>query len=168
MSIFQELGYGLQKFNSKILNKLDALKGNPKSIAAGFATGAAVSFTPFVGFHALVALIIAKINKQNGTAAILGTIVGNPWTFPIIWYADFYCGEFFLNKEITANHIDFIVVFKELFHAVIMLDFDRFFSDIYPIFLPMLVGCVPFCIIVWIVLSRLIAKTLTQEQLDGE
>jgi len=167
MSIIHQMEYGLQKFYNRFLRKLDALKGNPKSIAEGFATGAAVSFTPFVGFHALLALIIAKITKQNATAAVLGTIMGNPWTFPLIWYADLHCGKLLLQEEIPFSPVDFVALFKELFHAVIMLDFDSFFSDIYPILLPMFIGCVPFCIAVWIILSKLITKALMQDNSKG-
>jgi len=163
MSIIHQMGYGLQKFYNSILRKLDTLKGNPQSIAKGFATGAAVSFTPFVGFHALLAIIIAKIVKQNAMAAVLGTILGNPWTFPLIWYADLHCGKFLLQNETTSEQIDFITLFKELFQSVIMLDFDKFFSDIYPIFFPMFIGCIPFCVATWIILSKLITKTLMQE-----
>ena len=63
------------------MRKLDSLKGTPREIANGFATGVAMSFTPFVGFHLLLSLAVARLAGQNGIAAALGTIAGNPWTF---------------------------------------------------------------------------------------
>ena len=168
MSIIHKWKNGLQKLTNKILTKLDTLKGNAQSIAKGFATGAAVSFTPFVGFHAMLSLIIAKMTKQSSTAALLGTVVGNPWTFPLIWYGDLHLGRLLLQREQITDSINFIALFKEMFHTLIMLDFDRFFSDIYPVFFPMLIGCIPLYAIVWIVLSRLLSKALIKRKSGGE
>jgi len=167
MSLIKKLGRGLQNFLRKIIRKLESLKGNNRSIADGFATGAAVSFTPFVGFHLIIALIWAKIMKQNGVAAALGTIVGNPWTFPLIWYADLHLGKIILIRETAEDKIDFIDLFKELFHCVIMLDFGRFFSDIYPVFMPMLVGSIPFCIVIWFLCAHLVLGILKSKTENG-
>ena len=68
MSLIKKMGLGLKKIYQKNLSKLDTLKGNPKSISKGFATGVAISFTPFVGFHLLLSLFITKIT--NKTTAI--------------------------------------------------------------------------------------------------
>lgn len=163
MSLIKRLGRGLKNYSLKILSKLDFLKGTPKSIADGFATGAAVSFTPFVGFHILIALMIAKILKQNGVAATLGTIVGNPWTFPFIWWATLHTGNLLLYGEKYPHSVSFAAVFKELFHMVITLDFNGFISDIYPVFIPMLIGCIPFYIVVWYLFSKLIFKSLKKQ-----
>lgn len=167
MALIKESGLGLQNFLGKIITKLKSLRGSNKSIAEGFATGAAMSFTPFVGFHLLLALILAKVTKQNGVAAALGTIVGNPWTFPFIWYADLRLGEFILATENIHEKIDFTVLFKELFYCVIMLDFDRFFSDIYPVFVPMLIGCIPFCVSAWFLCAHLVFKVLNLKADNG-
>ena len=91
----------------KILKKLNSLKGKPQDISKGFATGVAMSFTPFVGFHILLSLFVAKIFKQNGTAATLGTIFGNPWTFPFIWYLTLHTGYLIVPQKIILNSKDF-------------------------------------------------------------
>ena len=97
MSLITKAGLELQKIYQKTVRKLDSLKGTPQSIAKGFATGVAMSFTPFVGFHILLSLMVAKVTKQNGIAATLGTIAGNPWTFPLIWYTTLHTGHFYLE-----------------------------------------------------------------------
>lgn len=166
MSLIEKMGRGLSKIYIKILTRLNEIKGTPESIAKGFATGVAVSFTPLVGFHLLIVLSISKLFRQNGVAAALGTIAGNPWTFPIIWYLTFNCGYFLLHEPATEMPVSFSVFFKELFHAVIMLDFQAFFDDIWPVFYPMLIGCIPFYICVWwliyITLRRVLYKTAGQ------
>ena len=68
-----------------IVQRLLRLSDSSYSIAAGFACGAAVSFTPFIGFHILLAIALAHLLRSNVLAAIIGTAVGNPWTFPFIF-----------------------------------------------------------------------------------
>jgi uncharacterized protein (DUF2062 family) len=160
MSLIKKAGLGLKHIYYKTLSKLDSLKGKPKEIAKGFATGVAVSFTPFVGFHLLLSLFITKITKQNATASALGTLVGNPWTFPFIWYVTLHTGRFILYKNEISYDVDFKSLFKELFHAVLTLDFDAFISDIWPEFYPMLIGCIPFCIVVWAIVYHSIYHVL--------
>lgn len=72
----EKVGRGLQGLYLKIVRKLDSLKGTPQKIANGFATGVAMSFTPFVGFHLLLSLAVARLARQNGIAAALGTYSG--------------------------------------------------------------------------------------------
>ena len=42
------------------------LKGTPNSIALGIACGVAVSFTPFVGAHLMLAMLVAWMMRGNG------------------------------------------------------------------------------------------------------
>ena len=73
-------------------HRLARIDGTPYAIAAGFATGAAISFTPFVGLHIILAAIIAWIVRGNILTSAIGTAVGNPWTFPFIWAATYNLG----------------------------------------------------------------------------
>lgn len=163
MSLIKKMGLELCNFYQRTVNKLNSLKGTPESIAKGFATGVAMSFTPFVGIHIVLSLFIAKIDKQNGIAATLGTIAGNPWTFPIIWYATLHLGHFLLGSEAPKLPVNFEAIFSELFHAVISLDFHAFLSDIWPVFFPMLIGSLPFYIIVWFVCYWLVKQVLNKD-----
>lgn len=163
MSPIKKEGRGLLKLPAKILLRLAKIRDTPESIARGFATGVAISFTPLVGFHLLIALGIGKLFKQNGVATVIGTMVGNPWTFPLIWYLTFNSGEIILRQQTAEIPEKFSLFFKEIFHMVIMLDFKGFFDDIWPVFYPMLVGCIPFYVGVWwlsfITLRRIILKS---------
>ena len=150
-----------------LLKKLKELKGTSKSIAHGFTTGVIVSFTPFVGFHLIIAYIITKLTHQSSVAAAIGTLAGNPWTFPLIWYITLHMGELILKGEISSSSIDFMEIFKELFHGIIMLDFHVILKDIWPIILPMMIGCIPFCIGIGLLLPKLILKVLQQGYPEG-
>ena len=130
-------------------------------VAKGFAYGCAVSFTPFVGLHTLIALGLASLYKQNKTAALLGTLLGNPWTFPLIWYLDWQTGIFLFHDQ-TIPPEDFSQIFKEVFAALIKLDFNTFFIDIWPIYKVMLIGCIPYCIAVWLILPPILEKMLVK------
>lgn len=140
----------LHKYKKQLFGKLSSLKGSPRAIAAGVACGAAVSFTPFVGAHLVLATIFAWLIRGNVVAAALGTAVGNPWTFPFIWVSVLYTGRKIIGGDYAgAVHVDFEAMFANAFKALINFDFSLFFSDIWPILWPMMVGCIPFVIIVW-------------------
>lgn len=127
---------------------LSRMPGGIQSISRGFACGAAVSFTPFVGLHFLIAGISAKIFRGNVIAALIGTAVGNPWTFPFIWTLVYSTGRkiFYLNQP------------GDLLQAE--LRWDTLFTHFFDIFLPMLIGCLPYLLIVWLIAYYICQKSL--------
>lgn len=66
-------------------------------IAAGFAVGASVAFTPIIGTHFIQAALIAWIFRLNLLAALIGTWVANPWTIPFIWWGSIKFGAFLFS-----------------------------------------------------------------------
>lgn len=80
-----------------LLARLTRIKATPHAIAAGFASGVAVSFTPFLGFHFLISFAIAFLLRGSLLAAALGTAVGNPLTFPLIFALTYQTGARLLN-----------------------------------------------------------------------
>ncbi len=73
------------------------LKASPHAIAAGVAAGAFASCTPLVGFHFILAFVLAWLIGGSLIAAAFGTAVGNPITFPFIWLTSFQIGSRVLN-----------------------------------------------------------------------
>ena len=65
--------------------KLIRVKDSKDKLAVGFACGSMVSFTPFIGFHFLLAVFFAYLLRGNIVASLIGTFIGNPFTFPFIW-----------------------------------------------------------------------------------
>jgi uncharacterized protein len=81
------------------LKRLARLSGTPHAIAAGFACGLAISFTPLVGFHLLLGGLLALIVRGNLLAMVVGTLVGNPWTLPFMWLGGYEVGKLLLGAE---------------------------------------------------------------------
>jgi len=77
-----------------IKNRLIRLSDTTHSIALGLSIGLGVSFTPLLGTHFIQAGIIAWFLRANVFSAMMGTFVGNPWTFPFIWWGGLSLGKF--------------------------------------------------------------------------
>lgn len=84
---------GAQRATAYYAYRLGRMRETPHRIAAGFAAGAAISVTPFIGFHLAGALLGALITRGSYVAALVGTVVGNPWTFPFFFAWDFWLGR---------------------------------------------------------------------------
>ncbi|RFC62522.1 DUF2062 domain-containing protein [Fulvimarina endophytica] len=110
------------------------LHATPHAVAAGFAAGVFASFTPFLGFHFLLAFAIAYVIRGNMAAAAIGTGVGNPFTFPLIWTMSYECGSKILygRGELGSP--------RQVGHALREMDFSAIWK---PLLEPMLVGGIP-------------------------
>ena len=150
----------LKKVMQKIVVRLKRLGGTPYSIAAGFACGVAISFTPFIGFHLILAAITAWIIRGNVVSSAIGTLIGNPWTFPFIWIAVLMTGNCFLGHADAASDVDFLHIFAAAGKAIMTLNFRNFGRDIWPIVFPMMIGCIPFYIASWFISYKLIKSAM--------
>ena len=115
--------------------KITKIKDFPESVSVGMAWGAAVSFTPLLGFHLIICYLGTWLMRGNLIAATVGTIIGNPWTFPFIFYLDYKIGTtIFLNSiDYYEFKISFLVEnFEELFY-------------------PTLLGSFPLALLVWFI-----------------
>lgn len=119
--------------------KIFRIKDLPESIAIGLAWGAAVSFTPLLGFHILICFLGAFLMRGNLLAAAAGTIVGNPWTFPIIYFLGFKIGSLLYEPDID---------FFELKISFLLRNFEQ-------LFIPTLIGSVPLALIAWFVTYKI-------------
>ncbi|MGB0719538.1 MAG: DUF2062 domain-containing protein [Bdellovibrionales bacterium] len=70
------------------------LSDSSHKIAMGLAIGTGISFTPIVGTHFVQAGLLAYISRSNLIASLIGTFVGNPWTFPFMWWAAMSFGSY--------------------------------------------------------------------------
>lgn len=61
-------------------------------VTAGLAVGAAVSFTPFLGTHILQAMFFSWGIRGSIVAGLIGTFIGNPWTYPVMFVAAYEVG----------------------------------------------------------------------------
>ena len=103
-----------------IRHRLVRVADTTHKIALGLAIGAAVSFTPLVGTHFIQAGLFALVLRGNVFSAMIGTFVGNPWTFPFLWWAGFQLGDYlfgffgFGGIEDLPPHITLSVVWDLL------------------------------------------------------
>lgn len=111
------------------------LADSTHKIAAGLAFGVSVSFTPFVGTHFIQAGAAAYLTKSNMLASLIGTFVGNPATFPFMWYFAYAVGAAILSA--FGVNVDSEMPQGDMsFHFVIEIIQTQF----YEIFLPWLIG----------------------------
>jgi uncharacterized protein (DUF2062 family) len=150
---------GFRRLFSYLVQRIIRLPGTPASIASGFASGVAASFTPFLGLHFILAGALALLLRGNVLASAIGTFFGNPWTFILIWLADYEVGlgvihAFGYGASLHVLSID------EL--GAIMGNVMRFLSftgnttwadlsrDIEQVFMPMLIGGTVLGVIAWV------------------
>ena len=150
-----------KRYGQYLMVRLYRMKGTPYSLAVGVACGVAISFTPFVGFHFLLAALTAFLLRGNILASALGTAAGNPWTFPFIWVSVLYTGRRILyGTGGNEEKVDFIAFFEKLIDALRTLDFHLFFKDIWPILWPMMVGCIPYYVASWFITYWFVKRSL--------
>ncbi len=124
------------------------LPGSASSIAKGFACGTAASFTPFVFFHMILTLGLCWVLGGNYIAGAIGTLLGNPFTlFPILFLI-YWTGSALLGQEADDGSIEHFIDALSGHPAEIWGHIGELFR---PIFLPMLVGCVPVALTVWVI-----------------
>lgn len=133
---------GWRRAGHYMKHRLARIDGSPYAIAAGFASGAAVSFTPFVGFHFIFAAIIAWIVRGNILTSAIGTAVGNPWTFPFIWAASYNVG---INLLVGTATNDLMGQLDKMFGNFTIVDLvndplNALGPFLETIFFPMLLG----------------------------
>lgn len=133
--------------------RMGRLPGSDYSLAAGFAFGAAVSFTPFVGFHFVLSALAAWMFRANIVASAIGTAVGNPWTFPFIWIWIYKLGIWlgFEQAKGGLTNVDFASFFGNLLKSFLRFDLNYLAETAWPIFGPMLLGSLPTAVVAWVV-----------------
>jgi len=146
---------GFRRSLTYVWHRIGRLHGTPHSIAGGFAAGAAVSFTPFVGGHFVLAALVSWATRGNIMAGLLGTAVGNPWTFPFIWIWTYELGRKLGAGNELAGNPNFVAIFTDLpsvvVRALISFDLDSaYFDNVWAVVWPMMVGSIPTFVLIWL------------------
>ena len=144
-----------------LLKRLFRLKGNIHSVALGAAFGLAIAITPLFGLQLILTVVFDFIFKANLTASMLFTIIGNPLTFPFIWFADYKLGNLLLAKE-TIDSSSFSKTMVDLKNAFKNSNWEVIGDHITSILYPMLLGGIIIAIICGIVTYKFVFKSLTE------
>jgi uncharacterized protein (DUF2062 family) len=127
---------GWRRTTLYIAHRLGRLPGTPYRIAAGFACGAAISFTPLMGLHFVCAALLSLLMRGNVVASAVGTVIGNPWTFPFIWIWTYNLGRWLLSESGENVLPD-------------DLSMHYIFENIWSVGRPMMIGGLPTALVAW-------------------
>ena len=158
---------GWRRSSAYFAHRVRRLPGTPYRVAAGFACGAAISFTPLIGFHLIGAVLLAVILRGNLAASLIGTLVGNPWTFPFIWLWTYKIGHLALGGNAVAaapSEPRFVNVFSSLMRALLEFDLAYIIGHVWPVLLPMTIGGVPTAVVAWFAFFLPIRRTVSEYQ----
>ncbi len=86
--------------------KIKRNKSTAHRSALGAAIGIGVTFTPFFGLHLVLVFLISRLLQANFWVGAIATLVGNPWTFPIITFWTFNVGHFILGSDRTGPPLE--------------------------------------------------------------
>ncbi len=135
---------GWRRAMGYVRHRVTRLSGSPHAIALGFAAGVFASFTPFMGFHFIIGAVAALVIGGNVIASAFGTFVGNPVTFPFIWFSTFSFGNFLLGIETEGGDQSKLA---EMSLWATLTDpsslFSDFWTSLWPLLKPMTIGGVP-------------------------
>ncbi len=115
-----------------VVYRLRRLSDTPHAVALGFAIGVFTAVTPFLGTHMVLAALFAWVIGGSVVAALLGTFVGNPLTYPLFWYSTYEVGSLMLGGEVSKRSID-------LSGGI----FQKSLEQLWPILKPMTLGSIP-------------------------
>ena len=119
--------------------KLYRIRYFPESVAIGLAWGVSVSFTPLLGLHLIICYSGTLIMSGNLIAATVGSVIGNPWTFPFFFYLAYKLGLNFIFSPLDVYE------FKLSF---LIENFNK-------LFFPTLLGSLPIAIIMWFITYKI-------------
>jgi uncharacterized protein len=67
------------------LQRLVSLEDTTRRIALAFAVGVFFAFSPLLGLHTLLGLLVAFLFGLNRVAVLIGVFINNPWTLVPIY-----------------------------------------------------------------------------------
>ena len=151
---------GFRRLFAYLFQRVVRLPGSSASIATGLACGVAVSFTPFVGLHLLIAALFAILFRGNVLASAVGTFFGNPWTFLFIWASDYRLGLWLLQKSRHEEQYDTLTIQQLTDVMALVIKFFILSPDanwrqmtlsLEQVFIPLTIGGMILALLSWIV-----------------
>ena len=129
-----------------VILRLKRLKSSPHRIAVGAAAGVFAVFTPFLGLQLILAGIVSTVLRGSIVASLLASFVGNPITYPLIWFATFNIGNALIGEETSLRIVDLQSRASLLWDGLGRLSPERVgiaLEGLWPLFKPMVVGSLP-------------------------
>jgi uncharacterized protein (DUF2062 family) len=95
------------------------INDTPHKVAASFAVGVFFGMSPFLGFHTILALLVAWLFRLNRVAVLPGVFVTNPWSIIPVYTFCTWVGALILRVNIKLPEINW----KHLSLNSLMVDF---------------------------------------------
>jgi uncharacterized protein (DUF2062 family) len=118
-------------------------RASPHEIALGCAAGVFAACTPFLGFQMALAIGLALILRASIPAALAGTFIGNPLSWPAIWSASYLAGAYALGLDHATAAATISLGVDTLGQTLLTPNpqtFDAALVNLSPILQPMIVG----------------------------
>ncbi|HQS84854.1 MAG: hypothetical protein B7Y25_07950 [Alphaproteobacteria bacterium 16-39-46] len=120
--------------------RLLRLQASPSAIASGLGIGVALSFTPLLGAHIILSIGLSWILRANKVAALLGTLIGTPWTLPFMLFLSYKTG--ILGIHFFHKLFPNVVLSSSLLDTP-LFDFKEIYAHPAAFFLPTFLGSLP-------------------------
>jgi len=102
-------------------------------VALAFALGVFIAFSPLLGIHTGLAIVIAIAFRLNKTAILVGAWTNNPWTIAPMYTAGTLLGCFLLGVSPTSlGEIDWSLSGREFYASLA--------AGLRPLLMPFIVG----------------------------
>lgn len=104
----------------RTVGQLLQLNDTPHRIALAFGMGVWLAFSPLLGLHTVLALLIAYLFRLNRAALLVGVYVNNPWTLAPLYMAGTVLGcEIFGVSTEGLEAIDFRLHGRAFYRALV-------------------------------------------------
>lgn len=90
----------MQQLRLRLRQALGAAE-QPGRLAAAWSLGVAIGFSPLVGLHTAIALVLAFLLRLNRIDVVLGTLVINPWTMVVYVPSAVVVGSWITGSQLT-------------------------------------------------------------------
>ena len=104
----------------RFLDHLLHTHDTPRRTAAAFAVGVLFGFSPFLGLHTILALVVAFALNLNRVAVLLGVYSNLPWILPAYYSLATVLGAALLGTDVPPG------LLKELTDMVAATSWDHF------------------------------------------
>lgn len=145
------------------MHRMARIQVTPHKLALGFAVGVFSAFTPFIGFHFALAALVTLLLRGNMIASAIGTLLGNPVTYPFIWIASYNLGAQMLGLA-AKDRMEISVAGESpsFWSDGPIAAMQTLWNSIEPVLVPMLLGGVPLGILFAVVCYFLVRTTVRQ------
>ena len=129
-----------------IFLRMTRMRGSTHNVALSFAIGVFVACTPFLGLQMALAALLAFAIGGSASAAVLGTFVGNPVTWPAIWLASHSVGSFLISSMSAFDQTAFVNDATRLVEAIARVEhasISHAWMMLLPVLEPMIIGSLP-------------------------